>query len=266
MNRGIISSFSLHTILLLLMVLGVPEMLRKDLPPVPPVMVVEILPVTGKTNVRPSEPKQKVDADQKKPDKKEEPKPKEQQKPEEKKPDPKPVPEVKKEEVKKEEPKKEGIKKEEPKKEEKEKPKPKDDFAEILKNVAKSSNQKQGADDTNPNKAINTEFNEAEPMSMAEVDYIRQKVKTCWNVGTFAGMKDSRKMVVNLRINLLADGTVMDVKPEDFGRMNDPLYRVAAETAMRAVRKCSPFDRLPPEKYENWKEMTMSFDPSEMLY
>lgn len=263
MNRGIIASFCLHSLLLLLMVLGVPEMLRKDLPPVPPVMVVEILPVTGKTNVRASKPEQKVDSDQKKPDKKAEPRPKEEAKKEEKKPEPMPSPE-KKEEPKKEEKKKEEVKKEEPKKEEK--AKPKDDFAEILKNVAKSANQKQGADDTNPNKAINTEFDPNQQMSVSEVDYIRQKVKTCWNVVTFSGMKDSRNMAVDLRITLAADGTVMDVKPESMMKMSDPLYRVAAETAMRAVRKCSPFDRLPPEKYESWKEMTMTFDPSQMLY
>ncbi len=60
--------------------------------------------------------------------------------------------------------------------------------------------------------------------------------------------------------------TVASVEVQDTMRMSDPLYRVAAETAMRAVRRCSPFDKLPKEKYDSWKEMTMTFDPSEMLY
>jgi hypothetical protein len=49
--------------------------------------------------------------------------------------------------------------------------------------------------------------------------------------------------------------------------MNQPgqeFYRTAAESALRAVRKCVPYE-LPKEKYELWREMELYFDPKEFL-
>ena len=53
----------------------------------------------------------------------------------------------------------------------------------------------------------------------------------------------------------------------DKGRMSsDRFYRAAAESALRAVQntRCSPL-KLPVDKYERWKEMTLRFDPSQMV-
>jgi len=46
----------------------------------------------------------------------------------------------------------------------------------------------------------------------------------------------------------------------------DPYFRAAAESALRAVQnpRCSPL-RLPPSKYRLWRNMTLEFDPREML-
>ena len=46
----------------------------------------------------------------------------------------------------------------------------------------------------------------------------------------------------------------------------DPFFRSAAESALRAVlnRRCQPF-KLPPEKYDIWKLMILSFNPKEMF-
>ena len=38
-----------------------------------------------------------------------------------------------------------------------------------------------------------------------------------------------------------------------------------AESARRAVQVCSPLQNLPVEKYEQWRELTINFDPKEML-
>ena len=48
--------------------------------------------------------------------------------------------------------------------------------------------------------------------------------------------------------------------------IRDRFYRAAAESAMRAVQndKCSPL-KLPPDKYDRWKEITLTFDPSKMV-
>ncbi len=48
------------------------------------------------------------------------------------------------------------------------------------------------------------------------------------------------------------------------GKMGDPYYRAAAESARRAVMQCQNYD-LPAESYDEWSELTLRFDPSEML-
>jgi hypothetical protein len=48
--------------------------------------------------------------------------------------------------------------------------------------------------------------------------------------------------------------------------MSDPFYRAAAESALRAVLnpQCSPL-KLPPDKYEQWKILELTFNPKDLL-
>ena len=46
--------------------------------------------------------------------------------------------------------------------------------------------------------------------------------------------------------------------------MSDPFYRTAAESARRAVRVCEPLP-VPPKKYDIWRDIYLTFDPSRML-
>jgi colicin import membrane protein len=50
----------------------------------------------------------------------------------------------------------------------------------------------------------------------------------------------------------------------DAARMSsDPVFRAFAESAVRAVRSCSPL-KLPPESYQVWRNIIFNFDPSLM--
>jgi hypothetical protein len=60
---------------------------------------------------------------------------------------------------------------------------------------------------------------------------------------------------------------VQDAQIVDTMRYNsDTYYRAAADSALRAVRnpQCNPLD-LPPQKYELWKTIVVTFDPRKML-
>jgi hypothetical protein len=48
--------------------------------------------------------------------------------------------------------------------------------------------------------------------------------------------------------------------------MGDPFYRSAAESALRAVLnpQCSPL-KLPPEKFDQWKTLELTFNPKDLL-
>ena len=46
-------------------------------------------------------------------------------------------------------------------------------------------------------------------------------------------------------------------------KLGDPYYRAAAESARRAVMGCQNYN-LPADSYDEWKTLTLRFDPSEM--
>lgn len=102
-----------------------------------------------------------------------------------------------------------------------------------------------------------------QPMTVSEKDAIRQQIKRCWNPPV--GAPDAGDLIVELRLHLLQDGTVQRVEIMTGGRSaGNQFYRIAAEAAVRAVRRCSPL-KMPPKKYSAWRTLVMNFDPSEML-
>ena len=99
--------------------------------------------------------------------------------------------------------------------------------------------------------------------SMMLEDAMRRMVEKCWNVP--AGAKSSESMIISIRVWLNADGSLSRA-PQlmDDSRMSDSFYRAAAESALRAVRMCAPYE-LPKERYSLWREMILNFDPSDFL-
>lgn len=108
-------------------------------------------------------------------------------------------------------------------------------------------------------------YDEGLPVSMSEIDAVRRQIERCWNLP--AGAKDAENMVVSIRVEMNIDGTPRTALVTDQGRMrDDPSYRAAAESAVRAVLnpRCHPFT-LPREKFTRWKTMTLVFNPKEMF-
>ena len=62
-----------------------------------------------------------------------------------------------------------------------------------------------------------------------------------------------RELILELRPDILVKGAD-----------RQKVGQVAAESALRAVQRCAPFN-LPVEKYDSWKEIIMTIDPREMF-
>lgn len=101
-------------------------------------------------------------------------------------------------------------------------------------------------------------------LSASEVDMIREQIARCWNIP--AGARDAKDLVVELRVQVGSDGMVQQATIVDQGRLADPFFRAAAESARRAFFNplCRPL-RLPPDKYEIWKDMVVDFSPKDLL-
>jgi hypothetical protein len=112
---------------------------------------------------------------------------------------------------------------------------------------------------------------ESRELTIREIDALRlivkKQIELCWSVP--GGARDAENLVVTVRFFLNRDGSLAS-QPEiaDGGRMRvagGEFYRTAAESARRAVLQCSPLTGLPLDKYEHWREVTLRFNPKDML-
>jgi outer membrane biosynthesis protein TonB len=101
-------------------------------------------------------------------------------------------------------------------------------------------------------------------LSASEMDMIREQISRCWNIP--AGARDAKDLVVEIRVAVDPDGMVEQATIIDQGRLGDPFFRAAAESARRAFFNplCRPL-RLPPDKYEIWKDLVVDFSPKDIL-
>jgi colicin import membrane protein len=103
-------------------------------------------------------------------------------------------------------------------------------------------------------------------MSASEAAFLaglmRQAVSRCWNIN--AGLDGIERMVVRIEVRLRPDGSLADT-PKVVNPTGSPLFRDAADSALRALIACAPY-ALPPDKYAGgWEHMILSFDPKDMF-
>lgn len=162
---------------------------------------------------------------------------------------------------KKPEPKPEPPKKDKPK--EPEKPAEKDtqaEFSSVLKNLADTQPVDQGKEGPKL-----TQSPTVDRVTTGELQSFVKQIQGCWSL--LPGAANADALAVNLTITVNADRTVRDVTITDTARYSsDAFFRAAADNAIRAIRHpdCTPLD-LPVNKYDQWKSITINFDPRTMF-
>ncbi|MDR3030798.1 MAG: cell envelope integrity protein TolA [Holosporales bacterium] len=120
------------------------------------------------------------------------------------------------------------------------------------------------SDSNNENSGVKAE-EIGEVLTTTQIDLIRQTIRKCWHFP--AGLKNAEDLIVDIRMELDETGTVKKAEILNKNRMDsDSDFRIAAENAYRAVLdpNCNPLP-LPKEKYAEWKELELSFNPKEMF-
>jgi len=97
-------------------------------------------------------------------------------------------------------------------------------------------------------------------MSVNEIDALRAKIAQCWNPPPGGLGADS--IIVKLRLQLNQDGSLIGY-PTVANWGGSPFFQAAADSAVRAVFQCQPYD-LPAGKYAVWRDMILTFDPRQM--
>jgi len=267
LNKSLIISSFLHIVLIVLTAMSLPFLAKKPID-LPPIVSVELIQITDKTNI-PFAPKakkiiEKIKEKEKKLVSKQAP-PKKVKKI---KPDSIPMPEDKLEKVEKIKEDKQNPEKidNEVKQvsefEKKELFDPNNIAALIDKSKSESA---ESVKKTNKITQDQQRSVENAGLSLSEEDALKAQIFGCWSIPL--GLPYNEDLLVRIKLQLNPDGTVSQSEILDHARMNRPgqgFYKVLAESALRAVKLCQPL-RVPTTGYERWKELQLNFDAREML-
>ena len=285
MNRSIIISSVFHLVLIFITALSLPFLAKKPLN-IPPIVSVELIQITEKTNIpfapkakkiieKIKEKEKKLVSEQAPPKKVKKTKTKtvvsldqNDKKIDNQTPEAIPLPEktVKKIETKKEN-------KQNPEKvdnevkqvsefEKKDLFDPNNIAALIDKSKIDSAELVKKNDDITQDQDRNVETT---GLTLSEEDALKAQIFGCWSIPL--GLPYNENLLVRIKLRLEPDGSVVKTEILDHARMNKPgqgFYKVLAESALRAVKLCQPL-RVPSSGYERWKELQLNFDAREML-
>jgi len=155
-------------------------------------------------------------------------------------------------------------------------PRPSRDFSSVLKDLAADA-PKQVAKKA-PKPAAPEKKGESAPKqsrvndiaTMTEIDAlrvsIRRQIEPCWSPPI--GAREADELTVKIVVYLEPTGHVRKAEVLDAGRMAlNPFFEAAADSARRAVLndRCNPLQDLPPDRYELWQELELTFNPKDAL-
>lgn len=99
-------------------------------------------------------------------------------------------------------------------------------------------------------------------LSRSEMDAMRDRLRQCWSPPV--GALNANRLRAVLNVQFKPDGTLAR-PPEVVMATTSEFGPVLVESAKRALSSCQPFTMLRAEHYQLWKEMEITFDPSEMF-
>ena len=266
MQKSILISSILHLLIVVAAVISLPFVAKKPID-LPPIISVELIQITDKTNI-PFAPKAKKII--------EEIKEKEKKLVSEQAP-PKKVKKIKPEAIPMPDKEVKNI----VKKEDKQNPKVEDnkvkqvsefekkeifDPTDIAALIDKSKeNLAETVKKSNKVTQSQDESMKLSGLTLSEEDALKAQIFGCWSIPL--GLPYNENLLVRIKLKLKPDGTIIDSEIIDHARMNKPgqnFYRVLAESALRAVQLCQPL-RVPTTGYDRWKDLQLNFDAREML-
>ncbi len=152
-------------------------------------------------------------------------------------------------------------------------PKPKEDFsiASMLKDLRNEKSNNiidEESVDQEQDKSQNgeNENNENMTLSISEIDLLLQQLSSCWNAPAGAVINVGDKVTISAKIqkNMKVLENSVRILDTNISKSN-PFYGPITDSAMRTLLnpECTPL-KLPEDKYDLWKNLTISFDYSIM--
>ena len=151
------------------------------------------------------------------------------------------------------------------------KPEPDFSIASMLKDLRneKSNNQITDLDEEKDKIEISeSKENDEEniTLSISEIDLLRQQLSSCWNAPAGAVIEKGMKVRISSKVEQNKRVVENSVRIIDTNiSKTNPFYGPITESAMRTLLnpECKPL-KLPEDKYNLWKNLTITFDYSIM--
>ena len=103
------------------------------------------------------------------------------------------------------------------------------------------------------------------PLTGGEKDAMRLAVGACWNLGTQS--TDAMATIIEVGFDMERDGkpVIGSIELLSYRGGSEAAAQVAFRAARSAIVRCGAngYD-LPEEKYDHWREIIITFNPSEM--
>jgi hypothetical protein len=118
---------------------------------------------------------------------------------------------------------------------------------------------------TQPTAPTSSSLPEGPPISASEKDGLRFAIQRCWNVP--AGLRDAEELKITVAAELDSDGGVIagSVRMTEPATIIDGRYDAAYRAARSALIRCSPYSDLPREKFAQWRNIEVVFNPEGMV-
>lgn len=150
--------------------------------------------------------------------------------------------------------------------------KPKEDFsiASMLKDLRNEKSNSSIDENSETEEKINQE-NEIEnsnniTLSISEIDLLRQQLSSCWNAPAGAVIERGMKVTISAKVKQNMQVIENSIRITDTNiPQSNAFYRPITDSAMRTLLnpECNPL-KLPKNKYDLWKRLTITFDYSIM--
>ncbi len=143
------------------------------------------------------------------------------------------------------------------------------DIARLLQSKEQAQSTGSAAPQVNRTASLGTERGSSQKLSPSLrgqlVGIIQDQLMKCWNVPI--ALANARVAVVpQVRMKLNTDGSLIG-QPGVVNASSDPLFAVAANSALTATRRCAPL-RIPAQftaYYDDWRDVVVNFDARDVL-
>jgi hypothetical protein len=143
------------------------------------------------------------------------------------------------------------------------KPQPKFDPTKVAALLDKRDPRRQSitGQEIHTEQSLGSPLGSAATLSQNEIDALRAQIQRCWNPPI--GLADAKSLIIALKVNFNQNGSLQR-DPVLLNRDANPMFQIAAESAIRAILQCQPY-KLPIARYDVWKEVEFAFDPRDMF-